>query len=138
MVEAMNSRLLAAMNARDVDAFVACFARDYRSEQPAHPSRAFQGNDQVRENWTSVFSGVPDFNAELLLSAITDDGIEIGEWCWRGTHTDGSSFAMRGVTVMGIESDRIAWGRLYMEVVEGDGADIDRMVRETYRPPSTK
>ena len=62
MGEVMN-RLLAAMNAHDLDAFVACFAPDYRSEQPAHPSRAFEGSDKVRENWTSVFAGVPDFNA---------------------------------------------------------------------------
>ena len=137
MGELMN-RLCAAMNAHDLDAFVACFAMDYRSEQPAHPSRAFEGSDKVRENWTSVFSGVPDFNAELLLSATTDGGVEIGEWRWRGTHTDGSSFAMRGVTVMGIDGEQIAWGRLYMEVIEPDGADIDHMVRETYRPPSTE
>ena len=82
MGEVMN-RLLAAMNAHDLDAFVACFALDYRSEQPAHPSRAFEGSDKVRENWTSVFSGVPDFNAELLSTATTDDGVEIGEWRWR-------------------------------------------------------
>ena len=128
-------RLLVAMNAHDLAAFVACFASDYRSEQPAHPSRVFEGSDKVRENWTSVFSGVPDFTAELLLSATTEDGVEIGEWRWRGTYADGSPFAMRGVTVMGIESEHIAWGRLYMEVMEGDGADIDEMVREAYRPP---
>ncbi len=137
MGEVMN-RLLAAMNAHDLDAFVACFALDYRSEQPAHPSRAFEGRDKVRENWTSVFAGVPDFNAELRLSATTDDGVEVGEWRWRGTHTDGSSFAMGGVTVMGIEAEQVAWGRLYMEVIERDGADIDQMVREAYRPPGTK
>jgi ketosteroid isomerase-like protein len=137
MGEVMN-RLLEAMNAHDLDAFVACFAPDYRSEQPAHPSRAFEGSDKVRENWTSVFSGVPDFNAELLLSATTDDGVEIGEWRWLGTHTDGSPFAMRGVIVMGIEGQQIAWGRLYMEVIERDGADIDQMVRDTYRPPGTE
>ena len=39
---------------------------------------------------------------------------------------------------MGIEGERIAWGRLYMEVIEPDGADIDQMVRETYRPPDTE
>jgi hypothetical protein len=131
----VTQRLLAAMNAHDLDAFVACFALDYRSEQPAHPGRAFEGSDKVRENWTSVFAGVPDFNAELLLCATTDDGVEIGEWRWRGTHTDGSPFAMQGVTVMAIEAERIAWGRLYMEVIERDGADIDQMVREAYRPP---
>ena len=137
MGEVMN-QLLEAMNAHDLDAFVACFAPDYRSEQPVHPSRAFDGSDKVRENWTSVFSGVPDFKAELLLSATTDDGVEIGEWRWLGTHTDGSPFAMRGVIVMGIEGQQIAWGRLYMEVIERDGADIDQMVRDTYRPPGTE
>ena len=68
MGEVMN-QLLEAMNAHDLDAFVACFAPDYRSEQPAHPSRAFDGSDKVRENWTSVFSGVPDFNAVAGQSA---------------------------------------------------------------------
>ena len=42
---------------------------------------------------------------------------------------------MDGVTVMGIEGKHIAWGRLYMEVVEHEGGDIDVMVREAYRPP---
>ena len=135
MGEAMNRRLLAAMNAHDLDAFVACFAPDYRSEQPAHPNRAFEGSDKVRANWISVFAGVPDFKAELLVSATTEHGVEVGEWRWLGTHTDGSRFAMRGVTVMGIEDEHIAWGRLYMEVVERDGADIDQMVQEAYRPP---
>jgi hypothetical protein len=138
MGEVVMNRLLSAMNAHDLDAFVACFAPNYRSEQPAHPSRAFDGSDKVRENWTSVFAGVPDFNAELLLSATTDDGVEIGEWRWSGTHTDGSPFAMRGVTVMGIEGEQIAWARLYMDVVEDDGADINQMVRDAYRPPNTE
>lgn len=127
-------RLQDAINGHDVNTFVSLFAPDYHSEQPAHPARAFQGADQVRENWTSVFSGVPDITAELLLSATIDDGIEFGEWHWHGTHLDGSRFAMRGVIVVGAEDGRIAWGRLYMEPVEEGGANIDRMVQETYRP----
>ena len=134
MADVMN-RVLAALNSHNLDAFVECFASDYRSEQPVHPSRAFEGSDKVRENWTSVFAGVPDFQAELLTSVTTEDSVEIGEWRWRGTHTDGTPFAMQGVTVMGIEGTHIAWGRLYMDVVEQDGGDIDAMVRETYRPP---
>jgi hypothetical protein len=128
-------RLLAALNAHDLDAFVECFASDYRSDQPAHPDRTFEGREQVRENWTSVFAGIPDFQAELLTSGLLEDTVEIGEWRWRGTHIDGTRFEMRGVTVLGIEGAHIAWGRLYMEVVERDGADIDEMVREVYRPP---
>jgi hypothetical protein len=134
MADLMN-RLLAAMNAHDLDAFVECFAPDYRSEQPAHPARAFEGSEKVRENWTSVFAGIPDFEAELLASATVENAVEMGEWRWRGTHTDGAPFAMQGVTVMGTEGGRIAWGRLYMEVIEQTGGDIDAMVRETYRPP---
>jgi hypothetical protein len=127
-------RLLEAMNAHDLDAFVDCFAQDYRSEQPAHPGRAFVGSAQVRENWSGVFAGVPDLRAELVLS-VTLDGVEIGEWRWSGTHTDGAPFAMRGVIVTGIDDSRIAWGRLYMEPVEQDGVDINQMVQDTYRPP---
>ncbi len=127
-------RLCTAINRHDLDSFVALFAPDYRSEQPAHPMRSFRGADKVRENWSSVFSGIPDIEAELVVSAIADDGVEVGEWHWHGTHPDGSRFAMRGVTVLGVEDGRIAWGRLYMEPVEQDGADIDQMVRETYRP----
>ena len=135
MGDVMN-RLVAAMNEHDLDAFVACFDPDYRSDQPAHPGRAFRGSDQVRKNWSGVFAGVPDFHAQLLSSATTDDGVEIGEWRWTGTFTDGAPFAMCGVIVLGIEDERIKWGRLYMEEVEQGGGDIDQMVQESYRPPS--
>ena len=52
-----------------------------------------------------------------------------------GSAQDGAPFAMRGVTVMGVDGKHIARGRLYMEVIDQDGADIDQMVREAYRPP---
>ena len=130
-------RLQSAMNDHDLDAFVACFAADYRSEQPSHPDRAFVGAKQVRENWRSVFAGVPDLVADLLVSAKTSTGVEIGEWNWHGTHLDGSAFAMRGAIVVGVEDGVIAWGRLYMEPVVQDGAGIAEMVREAYRPPES-
>jgi len=133
MSEIMN-RLLSAMNAHDLDAFVACFAADYQSQQPAHPNRAFRGSDQVRKNWQGVFSGIPDFTAELLLSAEIAEGLEISEWRWQGTHTDGAPFAMQGMVVTGVRRNQIAWQRLYVEPVELGGANIDEMVQETYRP----
>ncbi len=132
----VTNKMLVALNAHDLDGFVAVFAGDYRSDQPVHPGRAFTSADKVRENWTGVFSGVPDFRAELLLSVTTDDGVEIGEWHWWGTHVDGAPFAMRGVTLMGIENQRVAWGRLYMEPVDRSDEDIDEMVQQTYRPPA--
>jgi hypothetical protein len=40
--------------------------------------------------------------------------------------------AMRGVTIFGIHDDRIAWGRLYLEDVEG-GQGIDQAVQDMAR-----
>jgi hypothetical protein len=36
---------------------------------------------------------------------------------------------------MGIEDDRVVWGRMHMETVDRGDVDIDQMVRGTYRPP---
>ena len=59
------AHLATAINNHDLEAFVALFAADYRSEQPAHPSRSFRGVDQVRENRASVFAGIPDLGVEF-------------------------------------------------------------------------
>ena len=124
----MAERLSAAMNAHDVDAFVACFHPDYESEQPAHPSRAFRGRDQVRDNWSAVFAGVPDFRSELVRAAVSGE-TEWSEWRWRGTQSDGTPLDMAGVIVLGVREDRVGWARLYVEPVERDGSGIDAAVR---------
>jgi ketosteroid isomerase-like protein len=121
-------RLRAAMNARDIEAFVACFADDYDSEQPAHPDRAFTGRDQVRQNWSAIFSGVSDFSAELV-SATADGDTEWSEWRWQGTQGDGTKLDMAGVIVGGVRDGLLRWARLYVEPVE-QGAGIDAAVRE--------
>ena len=36
---------------------------------------------------------------------------------------------MRGVTIFGVQHDRIVWGRLYMEDADRSGGDIDQAVR---------
>ena len=69
-------RLNAALNAHDLEAFLACFQDDYESEQPAHPDRAFRGREQVRSNWSAVFDGVPDFRSELLRSTAEATPVE--------------------------------------------------------------
>jgi ketosteroid isomerase-like protein len=122
-------RLNEAMNARDIDAFVACFHEDYESEQPAHPDRAFVGREHVHRNWSAIFEGVPDFGSELVAAASTDDG-EWSEWRWRGTHADGTALDMAGVIVFGVRDDRFSWARLYVEPVEQEGAGIDAAVRQ--------
>ena len=61
------------MNQHDLEAFVACLDPNYRSEQPAHPTRGFDGRDQVEKNWSALFEGIPDFHAELLATARDGD-----------------------------------------------------------------
>jgi ketosteroid isomerase-like protein len=127
--EQLVRRLQAAMNDRDIDAFVACFAEDYDSSQPAHPDRAFRGREQVHSNWSAVFRGVPDFHADLVRVDAAGDAVW-SEWRWQGTQTTGERLDMAGVIVLGLRDDRIAWARLYVEPVEQEGAGIDAAVRD--------
>jgi ketosteroid isomerase-like protein len=126
--EAVSERLRQAMNAHDLEAHLACFSEDYRSEQPVHPARTFTGREQIRENWSKLYESIADFRAELLRLAVVDD-TEWGEWIWRGTKEDGTPLEERGVTIVGIRDGRIAWGRLYLEETERQGADITETVR---------
>jgi ketosteroid isomerase-like protein len=126
---AVIAALAEATNAHDIDAFVALFAEDYESQQPAHPDRAFRGRDQVRANWSAVFTGVPDFRADLAATAVEGDCVW-SEWRWRGRHTDGSRLDMAGVILFGVRAERIAWARLYVEPVEQEGQGIEAAVRD--------
>ena len=127
--EQVVARLQTAMNAHDIEAFVACFAEDYESVQPAHPDRAFHGRDQVRANWSEVFAGVPDFHAEIVGVAAVGD-TAWSEWRWQGTQADGGRLDMVGVIVFGLRDDRLAWARLYVEPVDEQGAGIQAAVRD--------
>jgi ketosteroid isomerase-like protein len=129
----MLQRLTDAQNAHDAERFAALFAEDYRSVQPVHPNRAFTGRGQVLINWTAVFDGVPDFTARIVSSCVSGQ-IEWGELDWSGTYMDGSPFAMRGVVLLTIRDDLIAEGRLYMELVEQGGGDIEASLENLYRP----
>jgi ketosteroid isomerase-like protein len=121
-------RLNAALNAHDLEAFLACFHPDYESEQPAHPDRAFQGREQVRTNWAAVFEGVPDFRSQLVRAAVDGD-VVWSEWRWRGTQSDGSALDMAGVMVCDVRDGQMSSARLYIEPVEETGAGIDAAVR---------
>lgn len=130
----MLERLRDAMNDHDAQRVASLFAEDYQSTQPLHPARGFGGSAQVLENWSSVFDGVPDFSAVLVASSANGD-LEWGEWNWDGHHIDGSPFAMRGVTILGVREGLVAEARLYMEPVEVGGGNIQAAVGQLYRPP---
>jgi ketosteroid isomerase-like protein len=116
-------RLRDAINGHDLDALVDCFGAGYLSEQPAHPDRNFRGTAQVRANWETVLSGVPDIHAEVLRSADGGD-TAWAEWSWTGSHADGAPFEMVGVTVLGVSGGQVAWARFYMEHVERSRVDV--------------
>ncbi len=114
---AVTTRLRDAMNTPYLDVLLEYVHEDYRSEQPVHPGRGFGGRDQVRVNWSAIFSAVGDFAADLV-SHCQDAGRERSEWRWTGTRQDGSALNMAGVIVVAVRDGRIAWGRFYVEPVQ--------------------
>jgi len=110
-------RLAAAVNAHDLDAVAGLIHEDYRSEQPAHPGRAFAGRAQMLANWAAMLAGVPGFCAEICCS-VQDGDTTWTEWRWSGTRSDGQAFEMCGVTLFEVTGGQVVAGRLYLEDVE--------------------
>lgn len=130
--------LQTATNAHDLDALVACFAPAYRNQTPAHPSRGFQGREQVRSNWAQIFTFVPDVHADILRFAA--DGPDIwSEWEMRGTRRDGSLHLMRGVIIFSVQDGHATAASFYLEpVVEAGPASVDDAVRhQVHADPAT-
>jgi hypothetical protein len=121
------ARLVEATNDHDLEAMLECFKPDYRSEQPAHPARAFQGTEQVRKNWSAIMESVPDVHWDVL-RVVTDETTACMEARLTGTKPDGTKLDQIGVIILGISGGHIGWGRLYLEEVETEGADIDETV----------
>jgi ketosteroid isomerase-like protein len=111
-------RMIQAANRHDLEAMVACFAPDFRSEQPFHPERNFVGQAGVRKNWSFFFATIPDIQVEILGEATQEDTVW-AEMAFHGTQTDGKKYMVKGVTIQGIQGNRIIWTRLYIEPVEG-------------------
>ena len=112
-------RMIQAANRHDLDAMVAFFAPDFRSEQPFHPERNFVGQAGVWKNWNFFFTTIPDIQIDILGEVEEGDTVW-AELLYHGTQTDGKKHAVRGVTLMGIQADQIIWARLYIETLSGD------------------
>ncbi|WP_434615833.1 nuclear transport factor 2 family protein [Arthrobacter sp. A5] len=155
------SGLLEATNAHDPDAAAACFAVDYVNETPAHPLCGFSGRDQVRTNWTHIFSAVPDLGTRLLGTAVNgrgkagggvDDGgrnaavdgegkgaVDVwSEWLMTGTRRDGDAHEMAGVVIFSVHGGAITAARFFLEPVEGGrrpaGSCFPRAINQPGRP----
>jgi ketosteroid isomerase-like protein len=121
-----------ATNARDVERVVACFAADYVNQTPAHPRRGFTGIDQVRRNWTQIFTAVPDHSAALVASAQHGETVWT-EWEMSGTRVDGGRHSMRGVIVFTVREGLASAARFYLEPVDLADVDADTAVRRVVR-----
>ena len=135
-LESLLLKLKDAFNSHDIKLLIECFDESYSSEQPVHPGRTFIGQEQVKKNWASNFSEMPDFSAHLLRHAISNNYIW-AEWEWQGTRQDKSKLLMRGVTIMGVEDGKIKWGRLYVEPVEMNGKGIEAAIEEVMHGKKT-
>ena len=121
-------RLLAAINAHELEAMVSCFAEDYTNETPVHPPRGFRGQEQVRTNWSQIFAAVPNLQARVVRSSVDGDTLWT-EWDIAGDRVDGAGFLMRGVVIFGVAGDRIASARFYLEAVEDTSGDVNAHTR---------
>jgi ketosteroid isomerase-like protein len=121
-------QLVTALNAHDLEAAAALFHDDYRSEQPAHPGRAFVGRAQMHANWEAMFAGIPNFRSEVMRT-VDDGNTTWVEWKWTGTRSDGQPFQVRGVSLFEVEGGLITAGRLYLEDVEREWIDIEQAVQ---------
>jgi ketosteroid isomerase-like protein len=132
-------RLAALMNEHDLERASALFHQDYRSEQPAHPGRAFVGRAQMHANWSAMFEGVPDFHSEIIRS-VQEGETTWTEWRWTGSHGDGEPFHMHGITLFEVQQGQIVAGRLFMEEVERDDTGIEEVVEQLsgLRPHGTE
>ena len=135
--ESVIERLVAATNARDLDALVDCFTTDYRNETPVHPSRGFVGRDQVRRNWEQIFAHVPTLQAVVVRNAVSDNTVW-SEWEMRGTRGDGTLHLMRGVVIFGIRDHRAEWARFYLEPAQDTGEDVNAAVRNVVAATGTR
>ena len=121
-----------AINQHSLEALTECFHPDYQSQFPGHLDRSFSGTDQMRQNWTQIFAGVPDIQAKLL-GATADGDTVWAEWEWIGTRRDGARHWQRGVTIQGVQHGQVKWVRLYMEPVQDAeaGAGTNAAVRQS-------
>lgn len=120
-------RWVRAMNEHNLDMAVSCFDIDYRDEAPARRGESVHGQKMVRENFSKLFKGIPDLQAELLGAVVNGDTVWM-EWRMKGTRANREPFEFAGVNIFGVRENRITWGRIYTELVR-DVGDVDAQLK---------
>src|SRR6185312_9102530 len=130
---ALVDRIVTATNRHDLDALVDCFAQDYVNETPVHPTRGFTGREQVRRNWSQLFSAMPDLRCRVLARAVDGDDVW-SQWEMRGTRHDGSLSQTAGVIVFTVVDGRAQRVRFILEPVDTGTSTVDDAVAAAAGP----
>jgi hypothetical protein len=98
-------RVIEALNAHDLDAFVACYAPDATIEN-GHDKVVARGHDELRARYGPMFEESPDVRVESL--ARTD----VGEFVVQEERVTGRGEPQRHVAVYLVQNGVIARERL--------------------------
>jgi hypothetical protein len=98
-------RVVEALNAHDVEAFVACYAEDATIED-GHDRVVARGHDELRERYGPMFARHPDLRVEAL------HRIDVGEFVAQHERVTGRGEPEEHVAVYLVRDDRIARERL--------------------------
>lgn len=126
-------QMRAALDAHDLDRFLAFFHEDYAGERPRHPGSPRSNREEVRSNWAEIIRDVPDLRIEIPASCQDGDTVW-SEWRAYGTSRSGAMLELRGVFIFGVENGRVRWSRMYMEPVEQEGKPLS-LLTTTLPPP---
>ena len=98
-------RLLVALNAHDVDAFLACYAQDATIEN-GHDEVLVRGHDELRSRYGPMFEQLPDVRVEALMRT------EVGEFVVQEELVNGRGEPERHVAVYLVRDGLVARERL--------------------------
>ena len=98
-------RVLVALNAHDVDAFVACYAEDATIEN-GHDEVFVRGNEELRVRYSRMFEQLPDVRVEAL------SRIDVGEFVVQEEVVTGRGEPQRHVAIYLVRDDLIQRERL--------------------------
>ena len=99
------TRVLAALNAHDLEAFVACYAKDATIED-GHDRVAARGHDELRARYGPAFEWLPELAVEAL------SRVEVGDFVVQEEVVTGRGAPHRHVAVYHVEANRIRRERL--------------------------
>ena len=123
-------RLQQATNDHDLDALVDCFAAEYRTRR--RRIRAVRSKEPSRSAATGGRSSSSFPMCGPACSGMRSTGSDVwSEWEMSGTRVDGTPHLMRGVIVFGLQGERAASARFYLEPVDQTGSTVDDAVRRS-------